>query len=149
MLCEGEESFVGCAAAEGAGTVSGGESGGFVQEEEFGPVAGLHELAVPALKLEFADNPGFVTPAGGDELLLVVVEDAAVASEEATGGISFDGGKGGDAVLERHWYLSLQARSAKPRIAGVWASGFYRVAGKQGSDFKELVAVGPKLGLFS
>ena len=91
VQCEGEELFVGCATAEGAGTVSGGESGGLIEEKEFGPVAGLHKFAVPALELELTDNPRFVTPSGGDELLLVVVEDAAVASEEATGGISFDG----------------------------------------------------------
>ena len=85
--------------------MSGGESGGFVEEKEFGPVAGLHDLAVPALEFEFADDPRFVTPAGGDELLQVVVEDATVADEKTAGGTALYCGEGGDAVLERHWIL--------------------------------------------
>ena len=70
--------------------MAGCEGGGFIEEEEFGPVPGLHQFSSPAFVFQLADDPGFVSPVCGDQFLPVVVQDSAVAGEESSRWGDFD-----------------------------------------------------------
>ncbi len=88
-----QELIVGGAAAQCTGAMAGCESGGFIEKEEFGPVPGLHQFSSPAFVFQLANDPGFVSPGGGNQLLIVVVQDSAISGEEAAGWGAFDVGK--------------------------------------------------------
>ena len=75
-LCE---VLVGTATTEFAGTVPGGESNGFVEEEQFSVVAGRHDIPVPVFVPQLADDPCLVAPPGPGQALVCVVQDASVA----------------------------------------------------------------------
>ncbi len=98
-----QEIVVSRASAKSAGAVPGGQRDGFVQEKQLGVVSGLHDFAVPILVGQIADDPGFVTPAGFANLLVFIVQDAAIAHEQAAGGVADDLGRGEDAILVGHW----------------------------------------------
>ena len=98
----GDEGLVGIAAAKPAGTVAGGEGYGLVEEEEFGVAVWGHELTLPALEAEGADEPGPCAPAVCDELSVLVVQAAAIAHEESALGHGLDGGEWCDAVAQWH-----------------------------------------------
>src|SRR4029077_13280685 len=88
------EAVVVLAAAERAGAVAGREGGRLVEEEELREAAGLQErLTVPPLELEAAGDPTLAVEAPPDAPG-VVVEAAAIAVDEAPGGV-------GDELAER------------------------------------------------
>src|SRR4051812_31119383 len=67
------------ASAVEAGTMAGGQRGGFIEEEQFGPAAPAHYLAPPAAELADADQPGRVRPALFQQRLRRgIMDDAAV-----------------------------------------------------------------------
>src|SRR4051812_29125002 len=91
------------AAAEEAWAVAGRQRGRFVEEEQFGPAPARHHLAAPAAEFADAGDPCRSRPAllqqglGGG-----IVDDAAIAGEDAAmlGGDDVAGGC--DAVLQGH-----------------------------------------------
>jgi len=95
------------AAAERAGAVACGEGDGFVEEEQLGVVARLHDLTVPVLVSQQAGDPGFVAPAGAAQGLRVVMQNAAIAHEQTPGGMFDEVAGGEDAVLVWHGGVSL------------------------------------------
>lgn len=106
----GDVGEVGVAPTEFAGAMTGGQRDGFVKEEELGVIAGAHDLAVPILVLQDADDPGLVPPAGAAKVSVVVVEDAAISHKEAASGGGDDVAGGEDTVLKRHWPRSYANR---------------------------------------
>lgn len=79
----------------------GGKRGGFVDEEEDGVLAGLHEGTSAAAELECAGDPGFCCVSTNDPAVLVV-EATTIAHEGAAGGGGDDLAGRGDAVLKGH-----------------------------------------------
>src|SRR6185437_4744136 len=91
------------AAAIEAWAMAGGERGGLVEEEQLGPAPAAHHLAPPSP--EFADTrqPCRARPALFQQCFAGgVVDDAAVAGEQAAMRVCDDLSKGRDAVLQRH-----------------------------------------------
>lgn len=83
VASEFEELFGGGTAAFHAGTVTGGEGGGFVHEEEFGVLSGLEKGASSVFEFEFADDPaiGLLEPL---DVSVLVVKAASVAEPGPT-----------------------------------------------------------------
>src|SRR4051794_13863725 len=79
------------AATEEAWAMAGGEGGGLIEKEQFGPAPSRHHLAPPAAEFADAGDPGRRRPAffqkslGGG-----IVDDAAVAGEDSAMGIGDD-----------------------------------------------------------
>ena len=87
-------------AALGTRAVARGQGGGFVEEEQLCPAAGLHQLAVSAAELELAGDPA-ADLAVADNALLGIVEHTAVAGEQPTAGHGHDLAEGRYAIAER------------------------------------------------
>ena len=97
-----EETPVILAAAEGARTVSGGESRSLVEEEELGKAPGLHQrMPMPASKREPAGDPALAVVAAANAPARVV-QAAAVPVDEAAGGVGDQLAERRDPVLQRH-----------------------------------------------
>jgi len=94
-------------AAFSARSVASGESDGLVAEEQFGVPARCHDCAMPILEREGARYPVLVPPACGSEAALIVVEDAAIAHEEAASGCGLEFAERSDAILTRHFVQSF------------------------------------------
>ena len=83
--------------------MAGRERGRFIEKEQFGPAAAAHHLAPPAPEFADADEPGRARPAlvqqrfGGG-----IMDDAAIAGEQAAVRVGDDVAGGRDAVLQRH-----------------------------------------------
>jgi hypothetical protein len=103
--------------AERARSVSGGERGRFVEEEQFREPAGLHQRpAVPASELEATPDPptrGVVSP----DPAVLVVEAAAVAVHESPRGIGDQLAERRDPVPVRH-HATIVAVPTVRRSAG-------------------------------
>src|SRR6185312_180874 len=107
-------------AAEEAGAMAGGEGGGFIEEEQFGPAARCHHLAPPSPEFADAGNPGRARPAllqkrpGGG-----IMDDAAIAGEQAAvrGGDDVAGWR--DAVLQGHSRFPPSFRGTRKREPGI------------------------------
>ena len=84
-----------------AGTVPGGESGGFVKEEEFGVLSGSHDAVFPPFEFEQANDPPLALVETAN-LAVSIVQTTPVAHESATGGGGDEAAKRGDAVLAGH-----------------------------------------------
>ena len=98
----GAERLILFVSAQGAGAMAGRKGDGFVEKKQFGVVIGLHDGPVPVFVPKHASDPCLVTPASRTETLVVVVENAAVAHEQSTGGSGDDVAAGKDAVLQWH-----------------------------------------------
>ena len=91
------------AAAEEAGAMAGRERGRFVEKEQFGPAPPAHHLAPPAPEFADAGDPRRARPALFQQgLCRGIMDDAAIAGEQAAmrGGDDVAGGR--DAVLQGH-----------------------------------------------
>ena len=95
-----------------AGAMTGRQGRHFIEEEEFGPASrsvwavAAHHLAMPTLEIAFADDPRLSRPSSSQKpLRFRIVNDAAIAREQPSRGDCFDGSKGSDAVLQRHFVL--------------------------------------------
>ena len=94
-----EETPVILAAAEGARTVSGGESRSLVEEEELGKAPGLHQrMPMPASKREPAGDPALAVVAAANAAL-VVVQATPVAVDETACRVGDDLAQRCDSVL--------------------------------------------------
>src|SRR2546429_3454983 len=110
-------------AAEEAWAMAGGQCGGLVEEEQLGPAPPTHHLAPPTPEFADAGDPRRARPAlfqqglGGR-----VVDDAAIAGEQAAMRRRDDVAGGRDAVLKGHIDLSefstLQASSGRASSTG-------------------------------
>ena len=83
------------------GAVPGCQGRRFVEEEQFGVVAGRHDLTLPPLELQHADDPPLQLPRPPDAAL-GVVQDATVAHEGAPLRGGDDVAEWGDTILPRH-----------------------------------------------
>ena len=96
------EADVVLATTEGTRTVTRGERGRLVQEEELGELARLEQRApVPAPELQSARDPASHRPLSSDAPE-IVVQTATVAVHEPSRGMRDDLAEGRDPVLERH-----------------------------------------------
>ena len=86
---EFEEAVSGGSAAFDAGTMAGGQGGGFVEKEEFGPQTRRHDGVPSTFELQHATDPALELE-GSDELALRIDEAAAVAHQRAPFGDGFD-----------------------------------------------------------
>lgn len=68
-------------AAECAGTMTGGEGYGFIEEEKLGIGSGLHDVPMPVFPLEHTNDPGFVPPSGVPHLAMKIVKYPSVSHE--------------------------------------------------------------------
>ncbi len=98
----GDEGLVVGAPAMGAGPVAGSQRHRLIEEKQLGVGAGPHHLLAAAAELDPAGDPVRVLPARGAEPALVVVQDAAVAHEQATRRMADDLAERRDPVLQRH-----------------------------------------------
>ncbi len=82
--------------------MAGGQGDRFIEEEQPGIGAGTHHVLSAALELEPADDPMGMPPAGGAEPAIGIVQDAAVAHEQAARLAADDLAERRHPVLERH-----------------------------------------------
>src|SRR6478752_6015168 len=75
------ESLVILAAALGAGTMSSGQCGRLVEEEQLGVVAGMHDLTPPPAKLQHTYDPAAHLAVTHD-LTVLIVQQATVAEHQ-------------------------------------------------------------------
>ena len=78
-----------------------GEGDGLVQKEELRVCTGAHQRTPATLELQAADQPHHVARRP-DDFFVVVVQNAAVAHERATGGSGNEFPAWSDPVLQRH-----------------------------------------------
>ena len=90
------------AAAFGTRTVARGEGNSFIKEKQFSVIVRGHHLSMAAFEVQFAANPSLVTPARCTELLHIIVQDAAISHQRATGRAEDNFASGKNAVLKRH-----------------------------------------------
>jgi hypothetical protein len=93
--------------AERTRTMTGGERGHFIEEEELREASGLEKtLSLPAAKLEPAGDPALAVVAPADSAR-VVVQASAVAVHEATRRVGDQLAERRDPVLKRHLACTL------------------------------------------
>ena len=79
------------------------ERGGLVEEEQLRPAPAAHDLPTHAAELAGADDPGLVSPAPPEQRTgRRVMDDAAIAHEEAALRDGDDFTEWRDPVLKRH-----------------------------------------------
>lgn len=88
--------------ADEARAMAGGEGGGFIEEEKLSMAAGGHDGDGFVFVVKLADEPRF-TAVDFTDLVIVVMDDAAVAHEGAVSGVGDDVTVGGDTIL--FWHL--------------------------------------------
>jgi hypothetical protein len=89
--------------ALGAGSMSGRQSGGFVEEEQLGVTARRHDGAMPVLEGEKADDPTSAAKRTLDPSA-IVMQTTPVAHQRPTGGSGYERAEGGYPILP--WHLS-------------------------------------------
>ena len=88
----------------------GSERNGFVVEEQLGPAAPGHDFAAHTPELADTDDPRLVSPAAREQRARGrVVDDAAVAHEQAALLDGNDLAEGSYAVLQRHGFCGILA----------------------------------------
>src|SRR5262249_29835788 len=97
----GTEFVVSSSLALEAGTMTGGQPGGFVEEEEFRVAVREHDRSVPSLELQQTHNPPLEPPAPLD-LPLSIVKDAPVAHHRSPLRAGDDLAEGCHSVLPGH-----------------------------------------------
>ena len=139
-----------------AGSVSVGERGCLVQEEQFGVRAGCHHLPVTTAKLELTGDPSAHLPVA-DDLPLGVVQNAAVSHQRAAGGHNQNFAKRRDPVPEWHVaatlsrYPTMNEQHLKRCASAEWAETVEReilpwaLGGRDLGD--DILEVGPGPGL--
>jgi hypothetical protein len=76
------------------------ERGRFIEEKQLGPAPAAHHLAPPSPEFAEADEPCRVRPALFQQGLCAgIVDDAAIAGEQATVRIGDDVARGRDPIL--------------------------------------------------
>jgi hypothetical protein len=132
------EGVVVLTAALGAGAVPCRQRGRFIEEEEFGVEAGLHQFAVSAAKLQQAGDPPPPAMMAHDPSCRVV-QRAAIAEHLAALGDSNQFAERGDTVLQGHDFLlarrvTLQAPLAQRyRMRAVDAAPTRHLQSKSGA----------------
>ncbi len=85
-----EESSIGFPPAQTARAMTCGEGGCLIEKEKLRPTIGLHQLPLPALVFQLAEDPGTMPPSCRHELLLRVMQNSAIARKQATSWTSFN-----------------------------------------------------------
>jgi hypothetical protein len=99
----------------GAWTVSGSQSSGFVEKEEFGILAGCHDAMFPPFEFEQADDPPLPLESTPDPPMRVV-QTAPVAQERSACGGGDQRTKWGDTVLSWHLCAVVEVRVGNEKI---------------------------------
>ena len=126
-------------AAFGARAVASGQGSGFVEEEELRPAAGLHQLAVATAELEATRDPAADLAVANDPLL-GIVQDAAVAGEEAAARHGHDVAERGDAITARHSLSRVLSRAGEAAYAK-WGSDLREAEQRAGVVAANLLAI--------
>src|SRR5690606_17022844 len=102
------------AAAKEAWPMSARQGRGLVEEEQFGPALRRHHLAAAAAEIAQADQPCLARPALPQQRpRRGIMDDAAIASEQAAVRRGDNLACRRDTVLQRHRLLRLRLRSGK------------------------------------
>ena len=88
--------------AERTGPMPGRQRRRLIHEEKLGIGVRLHDLAMPSFESEHAGDPMGMTPARRVQALVGVMQNAAIAHEQAALGHGDDVALGCDAILQRH-----------------------------------------------
>jgi hypothetical protein len=89
--------------------MSGRQGGGFIEEEEFGVVAGSHQFPFTTIEIQGAGDPAVGGPSLSRDLLPVIVQTSAIAHERATSFVGDDVVERIDTVLKGHERSSTRA----------------------------------------